>query len=83
VCVCVCVCPTREADHSPPFSAKVKECVKLYLHSPNPPSWHGASLKHRDNFTLLCVYVRARAQDGGGSATPCCTKSGSKPLDTP
>jgi hypothetical protein len=34
--------PGREADHSPPSSAEVKECVGLYLHSPNTPSWHGA-----------------------------------------
>jgi hypothetical protein len=27
--------------------------VELYLHSPNTPSWRGAQLKHRDNFTLL------------------------------
>jgi hypothetical protein len=26
--------------------------VALYLHSPNTPSWHGAQLKHRDNFTF-------------------------------
>jgi hypothetical protein len=26
--------PVREADHSPPCSAEVKECVELYLHSP-------------------------------------------------
>jgi hypothetical protein len=26
--------PGPEADHSPPSSAKVKECVELYLHSP-------------------------------------------------
>jgi hypothetical protein len=32
----------READLSPPTSAEVKECVKLYLHSPNTPSWRGA-----------------------------------------
>jgi hypothetical protein len=25
--------PGREADHSPPSSADVKECVELYLHS--------------------------------------------------
>jgi hypothetical protein len=24
--------PDREADHSPPSSAEVKECVELYLH---------------------------------------------------
>jgi hypothetical protein len=34
----------READHSPPSSAEVKEWVKLYLHSPNTPSWRGAQL---------------------------------------
>jgi hypothetical protein len=34
----------READHSPPSSAKVKEWVELYLHSPNMPSWRGAEL---------------------------------------
>jgi hypothetical protein len=45
--------PGREADHSPPSSAKVKERVELYLHSPNTPSWHDAQLKHRDNFTFM------------------------------
>jgi hypothetical protein len=43
--------PGREADHSPPSSAEVKEYVELYFHSPNTPSWRGAQLKHRDNFT--------------------------------
>jgi hypothetical protein len=33
--------PEREADHSPPSSAEVKECMELYLHSPNTPSWRG------------------------------------------
>jgi hypothetical protein len=47
----------READHSPPSSAEVKECVELYNHSPNTPSWRGAQLKkqHRDNFTFTLV----------------------------
>jgi hypothetical protein len=31
--------PGREADYSPPSSAEVKECVELYLHSPNTFSW--------------------------------------------
>jgi hypothetical protein len=31
----------RKADHSPPSSAEVKECVELYLHSPNTPPWRG------------------------------------------
>jgi len=26
--------PGREADHSPPCSAEVEECVELYIHSP-------------------------------------------------
>jgi hypothetical protein len=26
--------PGREADHSPPSTAEVKECVEIYLHSP-------------------------------------------------
>jgi hypothetical protein len=34
----------READHSPPSNAEVKEWVELYLHSPNTPSWRGAQL---------------------------------------
>jgi hypothetical protein len=36
--------PGSEADHSPPTSAEVKECMQLYLHSPNTPSWRGAEL---------------------------------------
>jgi hypothetical protein len=34
--------PGREADHSLPSSEEVKECLELYLHSPNTPSWRGA-----------------------------------------
>jgi hypothetical protein len=30
-----------------------QECVELYLHSTNKPSWCGAELMHRDNFTYL------------------------------
>jgi hypothetical protein len=37
--------PGREADHSPPSSAEVKEWVELYLYSPNTPSWRGAQLQ--------------------------------------
>jgi hypothetical protein len=42
----------READHSRPSSAEVKEWVELSLHSPNTPSWRGAQGEHRDNFTF-------------------------------
>jgi hypothetical protein len=34
----------READHSSPSSAEVKEWVELYLHSLSTPSWRGAQL---------------------------------------
>jgi hypothetical protein len=29
--------------------------VELYLHSPYTSSWHGAQLKHRDNFTFTFI----------------------------
>jgi hypothetical protein len=41
----------RETDHSSPTSAYVKECVNLYFHSPNTPSWRDAQFKKcRNNF---------------------------------
>jgi len=49
--------PGREADHSHPSSAEVKECVELYLHS--PIRLHGVLLslkKHRD-FTFFYFQV--------------------------
>jgi hypothetical protein len=42
----------HEADNSPPSSAKIKEWVELYLHSPNTPSWHGAQLEKSTGTTL-------------------------------
>jgi len=47
----------READHSRPSSAEVKEWMDLYLHSPNTHSWRGAQLKikHRNNF--ICTFI--------------------------
>jgi hypothetical protein len=50
--------PGREADHSPPSNAEVKEWVELYLHSPNTPSRRGAELKHRDNFTYTILWSK-------------------------
>jgi hypothetical protein len=47
--------PGRKADHSPPSSAEVKECVDLYFHFPNTSSWRGAQLKHRDNFSFYLL----------------------------
>jgi hypothetical protein len=34
-----------EADNLPPSGAEVKECVELYLNSPNTSSWRGAQFK--------------------------------------
>jgi hypothetical protein len=52
----------READHSPPSSAEVKEWVEMYLHSPNTPSWHGAQLGEHILIKLqlgsYCIVVR-------------------------
>jgi hypothetical protein len=42
---------------APPSSAVIKECVELYLHSPNAPSWHGAQLKKAQGlyfFIIVC-----------------------------
>jgi hypothetical protein len=47
----------READHSPPSSAEVKEWVELYVHSPNTPPWRGAQLKHRDNLNFTFTFT--------------------------
>jgi hypothetical protein len=49
----------READNSSPSSAEVKECVELYLHSPDTPSWRGAKLKHRDNTFTKGYYLKS------------------------
>jgi len=48
--------PWREAYRSPPSSAEVKELVEPYPHSPNTPSWRGAQLKHRDDFTFIFTF---------------------------
>jgi hypothetical protein len=46
----------READHSLSSSAEVKECVELYLRSPNTPSWRGASLSTGTTLPNLYPY---------------------------
>jgi hypothetical protein len=45
--------PGREADHTPPSSAEVKECVELYFYSPNTSLWRGAQLKSTGTTSLL------------------------------
>jgi hypothetical protein len=42
----------READHSPPSSADVKECVELYIHFPSTLPWRGAQLKRSTTLTF-------------------------------
>jgi hypothetical protein len=49
--------PGREADHSPPSSAEVKEWVDLYLHSPNTSSWRGAELSTGTTLLLSSSYL--------------------------
>jgi hypothetical protein len=46
----------READHSPPSTAEVREWVELYLHSPYAFMTWGSVKKHRDNFTCCSFY---------------------------
>jgi hypothetical protein len=50
--------PEREAHHSPPSSADVKEYVALYLHSTNTLLWHGAQFKISTVPTLLVLYFK-------------------------
>jgi hypothetical protein len=48
----------READHSPPSSAEVKEWVELYLHAPSTPSWRGAQLGEARGQLYLYILPR-------------------------
>jgi hypothetical protein len=47
----------READHSPPFTAEVKECMELNLHSPYFVFMAWCLVKHRDNFTFTFTFT--------------------------
>jgi hypothetical protein len=49
--------PGREAGQSPPSSTEVKECVELYFHSPNTPSWRGAQLKNSTGTILPFTFT--------------------------
>jgi hypothetical protein len=59
--------PGREADHSPPSSAEVEECMALYLHSPNTPSWCGVQLKKAQG--QLYLYLTYNRGDEGSNRT--------------
>jgi hypothetical protein len=56
----------READHSPPSSAEVKEWVELYFHSLSTPSWHGVQLGGAQGQLYLVTYssLRCKILDG-------------------
>jgi hypothetical protein len=57
--------PGREADHSPPSSAEVKEWVELYLHSPSTPSWRGAQFKKsQEQLYLYLLHLAMRKSSG-------------------
>jgi hypothetical protein len=68
----------READHSPPSSAEVKEWVELYLHSPNTLSWRGAllggaqGLLHTD-FKSQFPYRKSKESENGMGYGVMCT----------
>jgi hypothetical protein len=51
--------PAREADHSSPSSAEVKEWVELYLRSPNTPPWRGAQWKRSTEITVPLPFLSA------------------------
>jgi hypothetical protein len=38
-------------------SAKVKQCVDIYFHSHNTPSWRGAQLKKSTGTTLPFTFL--------------------------
>jgi hypothetical protein len=55
--------PGREADHSPPSSAKVNECVELYLHS--PLRLHGVVLSQTQ--AQIYLYLTFKKKTWGAS----------------
>jgi hypothetical protein len=48
--------PVHEADHPHTSSAEVKNAWSC-TSTPNTPSWCGAQLKHRDNFTFTFTFT--------------------------
>jgi hypothetical protein len=43
-----------------------QEYMELTFYSPNTPSWHGAQLKHRNNFTLTFIlHINSRGEARG------------------
>jgi hypothetical protein len=61
--------PGREADHSPPSIAEVKECVELYLYSTNTFTWRGAQLKKKAQGQIYIYLYLLRGLKIGGYVT--------------
>jgi hypothetical protein len=53
--------PGRDADHSPPSSAKVKNAWRYT--STSPIRLHGVVLSHTDNFTSYLYLIRLSCED--------------------
>jgi hypothetical protein len=67
--------PCREADHSPP-SIPMSKNEWSYTSTPNTPSWRGARLKHRDNFTFtFYLYSQDIHKPGSDLCGTKCTAS--------
>jgi hypothetical protein len=52
--------PRPEADHSPPPSVEVKECMELHLYSPSISSWRGVQFKKiaQGQLYLYLLFIR-------------------------
>jgi hypothetical protein len=61
----------READHSPPSSAEVKEWVELDFYSPNTPSWRGAQLGGTQG-QLYLYFGFKETHEGTQTTRACC-----------
>jgi hypothetical protein len=62
--------PGREADHSPPSSAEVKECVELYLHYSSTLLLRGAQLKKTTGTTVPLLHHRVQRSRMRGAIPP-------------
>jgi hypothetical protein len=64
----------READHSPPSSAEVKEWVELYLHSPRRlhgvvHSWGGGHRESNERVAANVLNKQSQPADEGWSSS--------------
>jgi hypothetical protein len=72
--------PGREADHSPPSSAEIKECVEQYFHSPRTPTWRGAKLSAGTTLPFY-LYLYIRLRDNVLNCSPRCLYVSSSKLN--